>query len=93
MQKNAVQAASFLKLLSNPSRLLVLCQLVDGERSVGELETYLDISQSALSQHLARLRAEGLVSTRKDGQTVNYSIKDAKVLKVLELIYAMYCRK
>lgn len=93
MQKNAVEAASFLKLLSNPSRLLVLCQLVDGERSVGELETYLDISQSALSQHLARLRAEGLVSTRKDGQTVNYAIKDAKVLKVLELIYAMYCRK
>ena len=91
MESNAREAAKFLKMLSNPTRLWVLCQMVQEPRCVSELEANLSISQSALSQHLAKLREQKLVKTEKQGQNMYYSIADPKVLRVLELLYTLYC--
>lgn len=74
MQAHAGDAARLLKALANEHRLLVLCQLVQGERSVGEINSRIALSQSALSQHLAVLREDGLASTRRDGQTIYYAL-------------------
>ena len=87
----AGEAAALLKALAHEARLMVLCQLVEGEHSVGALQDGSGLSQSALSQHLARLREESLVATRRDGQTIYYRLADAKAARVLETLAAIYC--
>ncbi len=91
MQENAGQAAALMKSLSNPSRLLVLCALVTREHTVGELEQLTGLSQSAISQHLARLRDGGLVETRREAQRIFYSLKNPAVKAVLETLHGIYC--
>lgn len=80
-----------LRALSNEKRLMILCQLGEGELSVGQLLPLVGLSQSALSQHLAKLRDEALVSTRRDGTTVFYRIADPDVLKVIAVLAEIYC--
>jgi len=91
MQTNACAAAAFLKILANDWRLMILCELLKGERSVGELEEIVSLSQSALSQHLARLRRSHLVKTRRESQTIYYSIADPGVTKIIGALYDLYC--
>ncbi|RMH93424.1 transcriptional regulator [Lysobacter pythonis] len=91
MREHAGQAARLLKALANEKRLLLLCQLVEGERSVGELNANIDLSQSALSQHLAVLRADGLVRTRREAQTIHYSLAPGPARRILETLHAIYC--
>ena len=91
MAKNAGEAEQFLKQLANSSRLMVLCVLIEGERSVGELNEQIPISQSALSQHLARLREAGFVSTRRESQTIYYQLADSRVEAVIRDLYTMFC--
>lgn len=91
MVENARAASEFLKALSHESRLILLCILSEGERSVGELETILGERQSTVSQQLARLRLEGLVETRRDGKTIYYSLASEKVRIVLEALYSAFC--
>ena len=88
----AGRAAVVLKSISNKSRLLILCQLVQGEKSVGELEGLIDLSQSALSQHLAVLRKNGLVKTRREAQMIFYSIRGTEVPAIMTALYDLYCR-
>src|SRR5208283_2776228 len=91
MADRAREASDFLKALAHESRLMILCNLLDGEKSVGELETYLSLRQSAVSQQLARLRLEGLVSARRDGKTIHYSLADDKVRAVIGVLYRTFC--
>jgi len=91
LRESAQHASRLLKSLANERRLLVLCHLSQGEKSVGELERLVDISQSALSQHLARLRREHLVETRREAQTIYYSICSPEALTVLETLYGIFC--
>jgi DNA-binding transcriptional ArsR family regulator len=92
LAKQAGAAAQLLKLLGNEKRLLVLCFLAArGEMTVGELVTVAKLSQSALSQHLARLRADGLVKFRRTSQTLHYSIADRRALPVLQVLKDIYC--
>lgn len=91
MEAHAEEAARLLRSLGNPHRLLVLCMLSGGEMSVGGLNESLPLSQSALSQHLAVLREEGLVSTRREGQTIYYSVPEGPALKILEVLHGAYC--
>lgn len=88
---HAEQAAAFLRALANPHRLMVLCTLVEGEHSVGELNKRIDLSQSALSQHLARLREENLVATRRESQTIYYRIADPMVLDLIAPLHKRFC--
>ena len=87
----AGEAARLLKALSHEARLMVLCQLVEGEHSAGALQETSGLSQSALSQHLARLREEGLVDTRREAQTIYYHLADPSAARVLETLAAIYC--
>jgi ArsR family transcriptional regulator len=89
--EKAAAASAMLRALAHEARLMVLCQLVEGERHVGALQEGSGLSQSALSQHLARLRDEGLVATRRDGVTIYYRLADARAAKVLETLAAIYC--
>lgn len=91
MQENAARATAFLKALAHEGRLMILCHLAAGERSVSELEGLLQIRQAAASQMLARLREEGLVTTRRDGKTVYYSLKDGNTAQVIGLLYDLFC--
>ncbi|MDO5504970.1 MAG: metalloregulator ArsR/SmtB family transcription factor [Pseudoxanthomonas suwonensis] len=91
VRANAGQASQLLKALGNEKRLMILCLLVEGERSVGELNARLDLSQSALSQHLAVLREERLVSTRRDGQSIFYSLPAGPAQRILETLHGIYC--
>lgn len=91
MQRSAAQAGDLLRVLSNPNRLLLLCQLSQGEKSVGELEHLLNIHQPTLSQQLGILRQKGLVATRRAGKQIFYRVCDAKALQVLQTLYALYC--
>ncbi len=91
MSEKAESAAELLKSLANRHRLLIVCQLIDGERSVGELAEFLGIRDSTVSQHLALLRKDGLVVTRREGQTIFYSIGSAPARAVLETLYGIYC--
>ncbi len=84
-------ASRLLKSLANDRRLLILCHLSENEKSVGELERLVNLSQSALSQHLARLRRDNLVSTRREAQTIFYSIASAEAEVVLQTLYRLYC--
>lgn len=91
MRRAASETAAVLRSLSHPDRLMLLCQLSQGEHSVGELEALLDIQQPNLSQHLGVLRAERLVDTRRDGKRIFYTVKDPKVLHLLSTLYLLYC--
>lgn len=91
MTRRADEAARLMRALSHGARLRVLCELSSGERSVGELVESSGLSQSALSQHLARLREDGVVETRREAQTIHYSVSDPKVLRVVKLLYELYC--
>lgn len=93
MATQADRAAELLKALSNGQRLRMLCLLADAELSVGELNAQLELSQSALSQHLAVLREHGLVNTRRESQTVYYSIADGPVHKVIAILHDIYCQQ
>lgn len=87
----AAEAAALLKALAHEARLMVLCQLSLSEHSVGQLQAGSGLSQSALSQHLAKLREEGLVATRREAQTIFYRLADPKAARVLETLAAIYC--
>lgn len=87
----AGEAARLLKALSHEARLMVLCQLVDGELSAGSLQEMSALSQSALSQHLGRLREEGLVETRREAQTIYYRLADPNAARILQTLAAIYC--
>lgn len=91
LQDNARRASALLKAMSNEHRLLILCQLSRGEKSVGELERLIGLSQSALSQHLARLRRDNLVQTRRSAQTIFYSLKGEEASAVIHTLYGLYC--
>ena len=91
MARNAEAAAAYLKTLAHEGRLMILCHLGSGEKSVGELEGLLEIRQAAVSQMLARLREEGLVSTRRDGKTIYYSLADQNTQEVIGLLYRLFC--
>ncbi len=92
LEDKAGQAAQLLRLLANEKRLLVLCHLAQaGEVSVGELVGLVGLSQSALSQHLALLREDGLVATRREAQSIHYRLADAKAKRLLEVLYELYC--
>ncbi|MGO9006601.1 MAG: ArsR/SmtB family transcription factor [Beijerinckiaceae bacterium] len=93
MMDNARKAADFLKALSHESRLMILCFLADGEKSVGELEEFLSQRQSTVSQQLARLRLEGLVETRRDGKTIYYSLANEDVSAILDTLYNVFCKR
>lgn len=91
MRLHAGEAARLLKALGNEKRLLLLCLLVDREQSVGELNARVELSQSALSQHLALLREDGLVQTRRDGQTIYYSLVPGPAQRILDTLHGIYC--
>jgi DNA-binding transcriptional ArsR family regulator len=91
MQTNARRASQLLKALSNEHRMLILCRLSEGEMSVGQLESMIGLSQSALSQHLARLRRDELVKTRREAQTIYYSLTGEEATQVIDVLYGMYC--
>jgi len=91
LKASSQDVAGMLKNLANPHRLLILCLLSEGELSVSELAKHIDLEQSPLSQHLARLRAEGLVKTRKESQTVFYSIADPNVETIIGTLHSIYC--
>jgi ArsR family transcriptional regulator len=92
MADNATAAANFLKAISHEGRLMILCNLVGGEKSVTELEELLSARQAAVSQQLSRLRLEGLVIPRRDGKTIYYRLADDRPRKVLELVYDLFCK-
>jgi ArsR family transcriptional regulator, virulence genes transcriptional regulator len=92
LQDNARRAAGLLKAMSNPSRLVILCQLAEGERSVGELEEEVGISQSGISQHLAVLRREHVVASRRDKQTVFYSLGSEDVVALMATLHKVFCK-
>ncbi len=91
MQAHACEASGLLKAMGNEQRLLILCQLVGRELSVGELQAGSQLSQSALSQHLAVLREAALVQTRREGQSIFYSLPDGPVHKVMQTLHDIYC--
>lgn len=91
MKDNAAAACNLLKALSHPHRLMIVCQLAEGERSVGELASFLELRDSTASQHLALMRRDGIVQARRDGQTLWYSIRDAHARQIIELLYKIYC--
>jgi len=93
LRQAAGQAVSTLKILANEDRLLLLCQLSLGEMCVSDLEEALDIRQPTLSQQLGVLRSEGVVTTRRDGKRIFYSVADPDLLRVLEVLYHLYCPK
>jgi DNA-binding transcriptional ArsR family regulator len=91
MREHACDAAQLMKALAHESRLLVLCTLSEGEMSVGQLNERVDLSQSALSQHLSVLRRDGLVTTRRESQTIYYSLADGPACKVIDVLHGIYC--
>jgi DNA-binding transcriptional ArsR family regulator len=91
LMRNARSASDFLKALSHESRLLLLCLLAEGERSVTELENILSLRQPTVSQQLARLRFDGMVTTRREGKTIYYSIANDNVRQVISVIYNIFC--
>ena len=91
LEENARRASTLLKAMSNQHRLMILCQISNDEKSVGELEKIIGLSQSALSQHLARLRRDNLVQTRRDAQTIYYSLKGEEAATIIGTLYDLYC--
>lgn len=93
MAANATEAANLLKALGHEGRLMILCHLATGEKSVTELEQLLSSRQAAVSQQLARLRHEGLVTPRRDGKAIYYTLADPRARQVMELVYQLYCAR
>mgnify|MGYP001812499283 CR=1 FL=1 len=91
MKRNAGDAVNLLKGLANESRLMIMCVLSEGEISVGQLNERIQLSQSALSQHLAVLREQELVRTRRESQTIYYSLSDTAAMNIIELLHDVYC--
>lgn len=91
LKTDSARAAAFLKAVANANRLMILCELTAGERSVSVLENVVPLTQSALSQHLAKLRAEGLVKTRREAQTIHYSLADRRVAKLIDTLDELFC--
>ena len=88
---NSLEAEELLKALANSHRLMILCELEGGERSVSALEQVVPLTQSALSQHLAKLREGGIVATRREAQTIYYSLSDARVSRLIEVLHELFC--
>lgn len=91
IEEHIRRASTVLKAMSNERRLLVLCHIAEGEKSVGELERLVGLSQSALSQHLARLRRDGLVTTRRCAQTIYYTLAGAEAAEIMQTLHGLYC--
>jgi DNA-binding transcriptional ArsR family regulator len=91
MASAASQASELMRTLGHKDRLMILCHLISGEKSVGELAGLLEIPQSPLSQHLARMRKESLVTTRREAQTIYYSIASSEAARMVELMHELYC--
>ncbi len=92
MMQNALTASNFLKAISHEGRLMILCHLATGEKSVTELEELLSARQAAVSQQLSRLRLEGLVQPRREGKTIYYSLTDDRPRQIMEVVYDLFCR-
>lgn len=92
MMENAQRASNFLKAISHEGRLMILCHLASGEKSVTELEELLSARQAAVSQQLSRLRLEGLVKPRRDGKTIYYSLMDDRSTQIIEVVYNLFCK-
>ena len=92
MKSKANDAVSLLKGLANESRLMIMCVLAEGEISVGQLNQRIKLSQSALSQHLAVLRDQGLVQTRRESQTIYYRLEESAAMNIIELLHDFYCK-
>ena len=92
IRDQAEKAVALLKALGSHNRLMIACQLVEGERSVGELAELLELRETVVSQHLALMRKDGLVAARRDGRTIHYSLCGDAPRRVLETLYAIYCR-
>lgn len=90
-EESAGRAATLLRLLANEKRLMIVCQLADGELAVGDIQSRIGLSQSALSQHLALLRAEGIVATRREGQAIFYRLDDPAAMRVIETLAELFC--
>ena len=93
MVQNAQEAAAFLKALSHEGRLMILCHLASGEKSVTELESLLQLRQAAVSQQLTRLRLEGIVAPRREGKVIFYSLKDERARQIIDLVYKLFCKQ
>ena len=93
MMANAQDASNFLKAISHEGRLMILCHLASGEKSVTELEELLSARQAAVSQQLSRLRLEGLVTPRREGKTIFYSLTDDRPRQIMEVVYDLFCRR
>ena len=91
MARSANRASALMKTLGHKDRLMILCHLADGEKSVGEIADLLEISQSPLSQHLSRRRKEGMVDTRREAQTIYYSLKSGEASRIVEVLYELFC--
>lgn len=91
MLSRSAEAEAFLKQLANSKRLMILCVLSEGEITVSELNQRVPLSQSALSQHLAKLRAVGFVSTRREAQSIYYQLADARVAAIIQHLYQVFC--
>ena len=91
LQESATHAATLLKVMANPSRLIILCQLAEGEKSVGELEGVVGLSQSALSQHLSVLRQQEVVTTRRSAQSIIYSLASGEVQTIMVALHDVFC--
>jgi DNA-binding transcriptional ArsR family regulator len=91
IKSNSQDAADLLKALSNRYRLMILCELNGGERSVSALEAVVPLSQSALSQHLAKLREGGFVATRREAQTIYYALSDERVVRLISVLHELFC--
>ena len=91
MMTHATEASNFLKAISHEGRLMILCHLATGEKSVTELEELLSARQAAVSQQLARLRLEGLVTPRRDGKTIYYSLTDDRPRQIIDVVYDLFC--
>lgn len=91
MAQSAHRASALMKTLGHKDRLMILCQLAGGEKSVGQIADLLEIPQSPLSQHLSRMRKEGLVETRREAQTIFYSLKSGEASRIVEVLYELFC--
>ena len=92
MMRNAMRASNFLKAISHEGRLMILCHLASGEKSVTELEDLLSARQAAVSQQLSRLRLEGLVTPRREGKAIYYSLTDDRPRQIIEIVYDLFCK-
>lgn len=92
MVKNATNASNFLKAIAHEGRMMILCHLASGEKSVNELEDLLSARQASVSQQLSRLRLEGLVKPRREGKAIYYSLTDDRSRQIMELVYDLFCR-